>query len=135
MKYPLLDKGSKPFEPCTGKCLVCGANLQETGFVWFEGQCDLRTKRGYTEKVKPRLHWSFYADMGFHGCHGAEHEGRLRKDRFVYVPIFLANDFRSNNIELQFCSTQCARQWFNKLMDDLDKAVEKAIEEDDSDDE
>lgn len=130
MKYPLLDKDSKSFEPCTGKCLVCGANLQETGFVWFGGQCELRTKRGSTEKVKPRLHWSFYVDMGFHGCHGAEHEGCLRKDRFVYVPIDLASDFRNNSIEIQFCSTQCARRWFNLLMDDLDEAVEKAIEED-----
>ena len=135
MEYPILDKNSKPSDPSPGKCLVCGANLRETGFVWFMGQCDLHTRRGFLENIKPRLHWSLNIDMGFHGCHGAEHEGRLRKDRFVYVPIWLAKDFRDNGIELQFCSTQCARKWFNELMDDLDQSVEKAIQEENAQDE
>ncbi len=135
MKYPLLDKDNTLYEPCLGKCLVCGANLRETGFVWLMGQCDLRTKRDSTAKIQPRFHWSFEVNMGFHGCHGAENEGCLRKDRYVYVPITLVSDFRDCNIELQFCSTQCARKWFNELMDDLDKAVENAIEEDEPSDE
>lgn len=129
MKYPLLGKENKSSYSSPGKCPVCGADLKETGFVWFMGQCDLRTRRGFLESIKPRLHWSLNINMGFHGCHGAEKEGRLRKDCFVYVPIWLVKDFCDNGLELQFCSTQCARKWFNELMDDLDKVVQKKIEE------
>jgi len=133
MKYPLLDKNSALSEPSPGKCLVCGANLRETGFVWLQGHCELRTKTGGFHKKW--LHWSSYINFGFHGCHGAEHEGLLRKDRYVYLPIRLVEDFRCNSIELQFCSTICARKWFNELMDDLDAAVEEEIAKEEDDDE
>lgn len=123
MQYPLLNSQNKWADQSNGFCPICNANLQETGFVWLTMQSDLYTSRGNTfGNIPAKLHWESYLNIGFHG---SEEANSLRKDRCLYFSIPVVDGFQSCGMEFQFCSTQCARVWFNRMMDDLDRILQK----------
>lgn len=129
MKYPIC--GPKQKDQMTyGRCPVCGANTQETGFVWLTAGGQLHRPNGDTcfKDFSP-LHNEVWFDVGFHGAHGAQAEGMSRKDRYVYAWLPIVKQYWCDHFEFQFCSTQCARKWFNELMDDLDAEIQKQIDE------
>lgn len=134
MKYPFYGPKRKEQMP-EGRCPVCGAELRETGFVWLTAGGRLHRPNGDScSKDFSPLHNEVWFDVGFHGAHGAQAEGMSRKDRHVYAWLPIVKQYWSDNFEFQFCSTQCARKWFNELMDDLDAEIQKQIDDENEED-
>ncbi len=134
MEYPFYGPKRKERMP-EGRCPVCGADLRETGFVWLTAGGRLHRPNGDScSKDFSPLHHEVWFDVGFHGAHGAQAEGMARKDRHVYAWLPIVKQYWSDNFEFQFCSTQCARKWFNELMDDLDAEIQKQIDDENEED-
>ena len=63
--------------------------------------------------------------------HGA-HDGGTGRDPGIEASVDIVEDTRGGQADLYFCSTGCLRQFLNECVDELERRIEKARKQRDS---
>jgi hypothetical protein len=120
MKYPLIDKKEAfPEQPI---CPICSKNrvFEPHNFVTLNGGSFLLDKNGDSTSNK---RMEGFLDLGWHGHHYEEKEDE-NKDTMARIEV--VKDSLEGQFSLYFCSTECLRIFFNRLVDDLEKEITEA---------
>ena len=106
MKYPLItgEETSYP-KGASGECAFCGGN-NRNGFVGISaGAMQSTTTPGTYVPLDDASGWFSLFD------HGITKSGN---------PLQIVNDCDIGQFEIFFCSTECLRGFFNKIVDDFE---------------
>lgn len=110
MKFPMISKKTKPFFPTEKICPICKVNntTLDSEFYVLNG--------GALEKVNKNTSMSSDILEGFLSVQ--YHSGEKNKNPGVNIDI--VEKSKGGQFDIYFCSTNCMRQFFNKLIDTIE---------------
>ena len=110
--FQLLSSTDKPFYPADGLCPVCGSQFRR-GLAYLAAGALLLSKGAQNILRPDRLQGFLHV-----GFHGSDPEMRDSSD------VVVVNGLHGGQFDLQWCSVDCMRKWFLKLLAEVERKVQ-----------
>jgi hypothetical protein len=120
MKLPLV-KGKPNHYPSAAKCPQCKKRkvFEPHSMATLEGGALLMDRKRQNSKHSDAL-FGFLA-LDWHGAH----DDGIGDDRNLFTYMTVVEDAVGGQFSLYFCSTACLRAFFNSLVDELEKRIQR----------
>lgn len=120
MDYPLIDQDNT--FPRESICPICGVNkvFEPHNFVVLDAGA-LR-EDGQGNSINDQ-NMKGYFNLIWHGNHYDEEEDDNERDQYINLEIVKESSYGQSSF--YFCSTECLRKFFNKMVDDFEHTVHR----------
>jgi hypothetical protein len=114
IKFPIINKKSKPFYPTENKCPICGIDRTTLNSEFF-------VINGGALKIIDKDHSTMNDDMeGFLSL--IYHAGE--KSRGNGASVEIVEYSKNGQFDIYFCSFECLHTFFNRIVEELKRKIE-----------